>query len=126
MRQFSATESPLKIIKNAFFYLTLKALFFLKYLHFCLDVLFMQKNGLVRKIRLISNFMRSQTGKQIITIHILPDISRCRGNQTVKFDQLIKYNMSSIFIKKSCAKYGGETNLRPFSKNSKKSISLDH
>ena len=29
--------------------------------------------------------MTSQTGQQIITIHLLPNISRTKDNQTVKF-----------------------------------------
>ena len=33
--------------------------------------------------------MTSQAGQQIITIHILPNISRSEGNQTMKFGQLI-------------------------------------
>ena len=33
--------------------------------------------------------MTSQTGQQIITIQILPNISRSKGNQTMKFGQLI-------------------------------------
>ena len=31
--------------------------------------------------------MTSQTGKQINTIHVLPNISRGRGNQAMKCDQ---------------------------------------
>ena len=46
------------MMKNAFYY-TLKALFVLKTFNFCLDVLGMYKKGLIRKIRLISNFMTS-------------------------------------------------------------------
>ena len=34
--------------------------------------------------------MTSQTGKQIITIHVLPDISRSKGSQAMKFGQLIE------------------------------------
>ena len=41
----------------------------------------------------------------------------------MKFDQLIAYNMSNIFLEKSCAKCGGETIPRHFSKKSKLSIS---
>ena len=57
--------------------------------------------------------MTSQPGKQIITIHILPDISRNQGNQTMQFGQLIEYNMRNIFIEKSFTKCGGETIPRP-------------
>ena len=35
----------------------------------------------VKMIRLISNFMMSQPGKQTIAIHILPDISRTKGKR---------------------------------------------
>ena len=40
LRQFMAIESPLKMMKNAF-YFTLKALFVLKIFKFCLDFLVM-------------------------------------------------------------------------------------
>ena len=42
--------------------------------------------------------MTSQTGQQIIKIHILPNISRNKGNQTMKFVQLKEYNMRNIFL----------------------------
>ena len=45
--------------------------------------------------------MASQPGKQTITIHILRNISRAKGNQTMKFGQLIEYNQSNIFLQKS-------------------------
>ena len=44
--------------------------------------------------------MTSQPGQQIITIHILPNISRDKSNQTIKFGQLIEYNMGNVFLKK--------------------------
>ena len=69
--------------------------------------------------------MTSQPGKQTIAIYILPNISRSKGNQTVKFDQLIEYNMRNIFLEKSYTKCGAETISRPFSKESNFSISLD-
>ena len=67
----------------------------------------------------------SQPGKQTTVIHILPNISRIKGNQTMKFGQLIEYDMRNTFLEKSYAKCGGETIPRPFSKKSKLSISLD-
>ena len=69
--------------------------------------------------------MKPQTRQQIITIQILPNISRSKANQTKKIDQLMEYNMSKIFLEKSNAKRGGEDSLRPFHKMSKLSISLD-
>ena len=69
--------------------------------------------------------MTSQSGKLTIAIHILPNISRSKGNRTMKFVQLVEYNLRNISLEKSCAKCGGETILRPFSKKLKLSISLD-
>ena len=60
--------------------------------------------------------MTSQTGKRIIAMYIFPNISRSKGNQIMKFGQLIKHNMKNIFLEKSYTKCGGETIPRPFSK----------
>ena len=43
--------------------------------------------------------MSSQTGQQIIAVHILPNSSRSIGNETIKFGQLIKYNMINFLLK---------------------------
>ena len=67
----------------------------------------------------------SQIGKQTIAIHTLINISRNKRNQTMKYGQLIEYNIRNIFLKNSYAKCDGETIPRPFSKKSKLSISLD-
>ena len=69
--------------------------------------------------------MTSQPGKQTIAIQILPNISKSKGNQTMKFGQLIEYNMKNSFVEKSYTNCDKETILRPFSKKSKLSISLD-
>ena len=69
--------------------------------------------------------MTSQTGKQIITIDIFTNISKSKGNQAMKLDQLIEYNMRKFFFGKSSTKRGGETSLRTFSTKPKLSISLD-
>ena len=68
--------------------------------------------------------MRSQPRKRTIAIQILPNISRGKCNQTMKFGQLIEYIMRNIFLEKLYKKCGGETIARPFSKNSKLSVSL--
>ena len=62
---------------------------------------------------------------QTVTIQILSNISRSKGNQTIKFGQLVEYNEKNIVLQKSCRKCGGKTNSRSFSKKSKLSISLD-
>ena len=69
--------------------------------------------------------MTSQPAYQTIAIHILSNISRSKGNQTMKFGQLIEYNMKNIFVEKLYTKCAGETISRPLSKKSKLSISLD-
>ena len=65
---------------------------------FVLTFLVMYKTGLIRKIMLILKFMTSQSGLQTIAIHILPNVSRTKGNQTMKFNQLIEYNMRKISV----------------------------
>ena len=67
--------------------------------------------------------MTSQSVKDTIVIHILPNISRSKGNQTMKYDQLIEYNMRNIILEKSHTKCGGETSPGPFSEKSKLTIS---
>ena len=44
--------------------------------------------------------MTSKTGQQAITIHMLPNISRSKGNQAMEFGQLIKYSVRNIFLQK--------------------------
>ena len=66
----------------------------------------------MRKLWLVSKFMTSQTKQQVITINIFPNISRSKGNQTMKFSLLIDYNMRNIFLEKSYAKYGGKASHR--------------
>ena len=96
---------------------------FSRYLKFCLNLLLMQHNGLIRKIRLISNFMTSQPRWQTIVIHILSNISRREGNET--FGQVIERNMWNNFLEKSYTKCGGETCPSPFSEKLKLSVFLD-
>ena len=77
----------------------------------------MYQNSLTKKIKLISNFMMSKLGQQTFVIHILPNISRSKGNQTVKFGQVIVCNTKNIFLEKSYTKYGGKLVPDPILKN---------
>ena len=114
LRPFLATESPLKIIKKLF--ISPQTDFsFSRYLSFCLDFLVMQQNGLIRKIGLMSNFMKSKLGYPTIVVHILPNISRSKDNQTMKFGQLIEYNMTKNFLEKSYIECCRGTSSRQFS-----------
>ena len=57
-----------------------------------------------------------------IVIHILPELARSKGNQTMEFGQLIEYNMRNIFLENLCTKCGEETSPRSFFKN----IKIEH
>ena len=60
--------------------------------------------------------MMSQPGKQTIAIHILPYISRSKDNQTVKFGQLIEYNIR-FFLKNGTQNVAEKLVPNPFLKN---------
>ena len=55
----------------------------------------------------------------MITIHLLPNISRGKDNEGMKFDQQIEHNMKSTFLKKYYTGRGVETSPRPISKKNK-------
>ena len=42
--------------------------------------------------------MKLQPEKQTTAINLLPNILRSKGNQTMKFGELIKYNMRNFFL----------------------------
>ena len=60
--------------------------------------------------------MTSKPGKQVTAMHILSNISKSKGNKTMKFSQLIKYKIRNIFLEKS------ETVSRSFPKK----IKIEH
>ena len=43
--------------------------------------------------------MTPRPRKKTIAIHILPNISKSKGNQKMKLGQLIEYNMRNNFLK---------------------------
>ena len=61
--------------------------------------------------------MTSQPGSQTIPIHILINISRSKGNQIMKFGQLMEHNMKNIFLEKLYTKCGKKLFLDPFLEN---------
>ena len=71
---------------NYAFYYILKALFVLKIFKF----LYYVEKRPDKKAKVISNIMTSQSVTQTVTINILSDISKSKGNQTMKFGQLIE------------------------------------
>ena len=79
----------------------------------------------------ISPFLRYFDFCPVFVVHIthfkyiLPNISRSKSNQTMKFGQLIEHKMKNIFIEKSYRKCGGETSPKSFSGKLKLSLSLN-
>ena len=41
--------------------------------------------------------MTSETGKQVILLHILPNVARREGNEAMNFGQLIECKMRNTF-----------------------------
>ena len=116
--QFLATENPLKMKKNAF-YFTLKTFSVLEIFKFLFWVFSHVGKRLDTKakenfkIYVVTNWETNNCN------NILPDIWRSTGNQTMKFDQFIKYNMRNIFLGKSYTKCRAKIKVPTFS------ISLD-
>ena len=122
LRQFLTTENPLTMMKNAFHFM-LKALFVLKIFTFFVLIFWSCRNGLMKKLSLISKFMTSQAAQKTITIHILPNLRKSKSNhQAMKFGRLVEYNIRYIFLQKSWKKWCRETNSRPLSFSEKSSI----
>ena len=111
-------ENSLKMIKNVLFHL--KSSFRSQDISsFVLTFWSFRKSGLNRNARLISKFLTSQSGQQTSqpgqqTKNRLSNISRSKGNQAMKFEQVIEDNKRNIFLKKSCRKWTRETSSRPF------------
>ena len=64
----------------------------------------MQEKRLDQKDMVNFEFMTSQSGLEIIAIHIFFNISQSKGNQTKKFGKLMEYNKRKIFLQKLCRK----------------------
>ena len=56
-------------------------------------------------------------GKPIIPIHILLNIPKSKGNQTMKFGQLMKCNLNNIFLKNQSQNVVEKLFPDPFLKN---------
>ena len=68
--------------------------------------------------------MTSHPRKQTIAKHILPNISRSKSNQTMRFGQFIEDNMRNTFLEKSFTKCVGETSPIPCFKNQNRAYVL--
>ena len=109
----SPTEKPFKNDKKCFLF-RLKSFFCSQDVYVFFTTFWScRKSSLIRKIRLISKFMTSPPGLQIIPIHIWPNISQRKGNQAMKFGQLAEHNKWKRFLRKLCEKWGSVTRYRP-------------
>ena len=70
------------------FYFTLKAISVLKIFKFLSCPFGQVENRMIREVRLTSKFVASQPWKQIIAMHMLPNISRSKGNEALEYGQL--------------------------------------
>ena len=66
--------------------------------------------------------MTSLPGLQTIAINILHNISQSKGNQTMKFAQLIEYNNKNIFLQKLCKNEAGKLVPEPLFLKKKKNL----
>ena len=57
----------------------------------------MKKESFIKKSWLILKPMMSQARQQIITIHILPNISKGDDSQALKLGNLVKYSVKNTF-----------------------------
>ena len=80
---------------------------FLRYLHCCPDIFGCTGKRLDKKAKVslkiydVTNWNKS--------MYKLPDISKHEGNQTIKYRQLIEYDVKNIFLQKSCRKWSRRT-----------------
>ena len=88
-------ESPLKMMKNAF-YLMLKAIFVLDIFKFLFWYFGYVEEWLDKKVKV--NLKNYDVIDWIINNY---KISRSTANQTIKFGQLIEFNLKYIFLEKS-------------------------
>ena len=112
------------MMKNAV-YFTSKALFVLKTFKLLSWLFGLVAKQLDEKDKVNPKFYYTTAWLINNLIHILPNISRSKGNQKTKFGQLIEYNMRNIFLEKSYTKCNRKTSPRPYSGKLKLSISLD-
>ena len=111
-----ATESPLQMLENSFFFV-LKSLSVFKIFKF-LSWLFRHVEKWLDwkyKFNFLSYDVTKREANKCKT-HIVQYLTK-KSNQKMKFGQLMEYNMRYIFLEKSCKKCGGEIFPDPAPKN---------
>ena len=108
LRQILAAENLLKVMKIAF-YFTSEALFVFKIFKFFSWLFGHVAKRLDKKDKVNFKLYDVTAWLTKIVIEILPRTSRSKGNQTMKFGELIECNMRNIFLERLYTKYGGES-----------------
>ena len=111
-----ATESPLQMLENSFFFV-LKSLSVFKIFKF-LSWLFRHVEKWLDwkyKFNFLSYDVTKREANKCKT-HFVQYLTK-KSNQKMKFGQLMEYNMRYIFLEKSCKKCGGEIFPDPSPKN---------
>ena len=111
-------------MKNAF-YFTLKALSVLKIFKLLSWLFVHVVKQLDKKDKFNLKFMPSQPVSQTIAMYILTNISRSKGNQKMKFGQLIEHTIGKCFSWKIIHKMWWRNYSQTLSKKSNLIISLD-
>ena len=110
LRQFLTTEILLRSMKNDFYFM-LKTLFVLEIFPFLSRPFDYVKKWLDKKAMVNSKIYDITDWTE--TIHMLCNVSRSTGNQTMKFGQLKKYSIKNVFLPISCKKWGSKTSILP-------------
>ena len=123
LRQFLSTESPLKVIKNVFYFPS-KALFILEIFKFLSWLFSLVAKRLDKKDKVIFKFYDVKTWlKNNRTTHIAQYFKK-QSQSDNEMWSVNRMNLRNIFLEKSHTKCDGETSPKPVSENLKLGISL--
>ena len=101
MSEKSGHQFSANLFFSFFFFMIAQRLLWLIFMtYYSPDLFWLCTQTWLRKTRLISKFLTSQTKTEITTLHILHNISRSKGHQTRTFFQFIEYRMRNIFLEK--------------------------
>ena len=95
--QFLTIESPSKIMKHTFYFI-LKAPFVLGIFTFLFWFCGYVEKELDKKTMVNFKIYDVTDWTKVIIIHILPNISRSKREEEMKFNQLIKYSVRNIYL----------------------------
>ena len=101
-KTITSNWNSLKMVKNVFCFI-LKAFFVLKILKFMFWLFGHVGKGLDKKVEFN------------LKIYGITDCIKNSCSLSIKFGQLIEYNVRNIFLRKSCRKWRRETSSRPTS-----------